>query len=626
MMDADNAAAVGDYSERSRSRDYQRQSSEFRGEAERLARISARISGLRGLSFAVGMLGFGGATFYDIVWGGMAVGLGGVLAFVGLVLFHRRVLAAEDLAWRFWRVNENAATRARGEWKSLPETGAVFRQAEHPFSEDLDLFGPASLFQFMNVAHTASGQSALARHLSVVDDVGAIAARQAAVRELVPELAFRQRLEAYTLDDGNPPGRRPAPARPPRDFQSLVDWAGSAPSLLPRTGLVWTARLLPPLTALCIVGWAWGSWPFWLGLVPIAVQLAISVKTSAEAVRVFDVVASSSGVLSRITPAFELIESKAYRAPLLVRQREMLYSGEHSASVQLRRFERILAWFGLRHNGMVYPLLNVFFLWDLHALVALERWRMQAGRALAAWVETLGECESLSSLAGLAYDNPDFGFPDVSDTGPMYEVVGLAHPLISGRTRTPNDVSLQGSGHALLVTGSNMSGKSTLMRAMGVAAVLSFAGGPVCARRLRLRRMRICTSMHIHDSLSAGVSHFYAELNKLRAALDATEGELPVFFLLDEILHGTNSEERQVGARWILSQLIEAGAIGAVSTHDLELCVLPSSLMQRVQTVHLRENVEGERMSFDYKLRSGPVDGGNALRLMRTLGLDVPLS
>jgi DNA mismatch repair ATPase MutS len=197
--------------------------------------------------------------------------------------------------------------------------------------------------------------------------------------------------------------------------------------------------------------------------------------------------------------------------------------------------------------------------------------------------------------------------------------------LIPARHRVDNDVILAGPGSALLVTGSNMSGKSTLLRAMGLAAVLGLAGTAVCSGRMRLSPMRVHTSMRISDSLSAGVSHFYAELKKLRTALAATEGELPVFFLLDEILHGTNSEERQVGARWVLAQLIAAGATGAVSTHDMALCALPPTLMHKVRTVHLRESVDGERMTFDYKVRPGPVSGGNALLLMRSLGLDVPL-
>jgi DNA mismatch repair ATPase MutS len=257
--------------------------------------------------------------------------------------------------------------------------------------------------------------------------------------------------------------------------------------------------------------------------------------------------------------------------------------------------------------------------------VALERWQKESGRALAPWLTALGQWEALSSLAGMAHDNPDFTFPEMVDGASVFEAKGLGHPLIPARVRVGNDVILGGPGTALLVTGSNMSGKSTLLRAMGLAAVLGLAGGPVCARHVRLSPMRVYTSMRISDSLSAGVSHFYAELKKLRAALLASRGEYPVFFLLDEILHGTNSDERQIGARWILGELIEAGATGAVSTHDLALCALPENLMPRVRTVHLRESVDGEQMTFDYKLRPGPVSGGNALLLMRSLGLNVPV-
>jgi DNA mismatch repair ATPase MutS len=292
----------------------------------------------------------------------------------------------------------------------------------------------------------------------------------------------------------------------------------------------------------------------------------------------------------------------------------------------MRRFERVLGWFELRHNGMIYPFINVLLSWDVQCVVALEKWQQQSGRALAPWLLALGQWEALSSLAGAAYDNPDFVFPEITSERSAFAATGLGHPLIPARQRVQNDVVLGGPGSALLVTGSNMSGKSTLLRAMGLAAVLGLAGGAVCATRVRLSPLRVHTSMRISDSLSAGVSHFYAELEKLRQALGATRGDQPVFFLLDEILHGTNSEERQVGARWVLGQLIEAGATGAVSTHDMALCALPPTLMHKVRIVHLRESVDGERMTFDYKLRPGPVSGGNALRLMRSLGLDVPLS
>jgi DNA mismatch repair ATPase MutS len=183
---------------------------------------------------------------------------------------------------------------------------------------------------------------------------------------------------------------------------------------------------------------------------------------------------------------------------------------------------------------------------------------------------------------------------------------------------------LPGPSSALLVTGSNMSGKSTLLRSVGVAFALAYSGGPVCATRFELGSVRLATSLRIRDSLEEGVSHFYAELQKLKAVLDATNQPLPVLFLLDEILHGTNSRERQIGARWILSELLQRGALGAVSTHDMELCRLSPELMSHVRLVHLREDVQGQEMTFDYRLREGPVSEGNALRLMRRIGLPVP--
>jgi hypothetical protein len=604
---------------------YQRRSAEYRVKAQGLARRSGLLSNLRGLSFAALVVGFIGAAVSEEATLGLSAGFAAALAFGVFVVWHARILGAEDEAWRFWRVNENAASRAQDEWQSLPEDGAEFQDPEHPNSGDLDVFGPRSLFQFINVAHTTYGQAALARCLAGQDSLDAIIARQEAVRELEPKLDFRQALEAYTLRAPNPPGQRPSHHQAALDLQLLIRWAESEPSLLPRTGLVWAARLLPIITLLGFLSskLLGSSLLFWA--VPLILQIFVTLKTGQIAANVFGAVSSSPGAFSRLRPTLKLVENAELQAPLLRRLAEVLGKGQRSASEQMRRFERVLGWFELRHNGMAYPFINVLFLWDVHCVVALERWQRESGRALAPWLTALGQWEALSSLAGMAHDNPDFTFPEIVDGASVFEAKGLGHPLIPARVRVGNDVILGGPGTALLVTGSNMSGKSTLLRAMGLAAVLGLAGGPVCARHVRLSPMQVYTSMRISDSLSAGVSHFYAELKKLRAALVASRGEFPVFFLLDEILHGTNSEERQIGARWILGELIEAGATGAVSTHDLALCALPPNLMPRVRTVHLRESVDGERMTFDYKLRPGPVSGGNALLLMRSLGLNVPV-
>jgi DNA mismatch repair ATPase MutS len=264
-------------------------------------------------------------------------------------------------------------------------------------------------------------------------------------------------------------------------------------------------------------------------------------------------------------------------------------------------------------------------MWDVHCVVALDHWKQRHGQDTRRWFEAIGEAEALSSLAGLAHDEPEFCFAEVRVGAPELRAEALGHPLIADGRRVSNDVELPEPGAVLLVTGSNMSGKSTLLRSMGLAAVMGLAGAPVCAKRLVLSPLRIATSVRIRDSLETGVSHFYAEVNKLKRALTAAEAGPDVLFLLDEILHGTNSRERQIGARWMLAELIRHGAIGAVSTHDEALCELSGELAERVRQVHLREDVSGGTMSFDYVLRPGPVRSGNALRLMRSVGLDVPL-
>jgi DNA mismatch repair ATPase MutS len=291
----------------------------------------------------------------------------------------------------------------------------------------------------------------------------------------------------------------------------------------------------------------------------------------------------------------------------------------------MKEFRRGVGWFDLRHNGLIHPFVNLLLLWDVHCVLLLERWQERSGRAVRGWFAALGELEALSSFAGLAFDEPGFAFAEVSDSSAVFEASALGHPLIDLPGRVINEVSLPGPSTALLVTGSNMSGKSTLLRAMGLCAVLALAGAPVCAARVRLSRLAIRTSVRITDSLESGVSHFYAELAKLKRVVDATQSAEPVLFLLDEILHGTNSRERQIGARWVLSELLVRGAIGAVSTHDMALCQLPPELMRHVSLVHFRENVQDGRMTFDFKLRPGPVTSGNALRLMQLIGLDVPL-
>ncbi|HEX4341309.1 MAG TPA: DNA mismatch repair protein MutS [Polyangiaceae bacterium] len=595
---------------------------------------SRLVSNLRGLAFGTSAVALLLATLGGQPAGGPVSAIAAV-CFVGLIMWHSRVIAREDDALRLARVNIDARARVTGEWHALPDDGARFIAETHPYAADLDLFGKGSVYQRINVAHTRFGQDAMARFLSNTAEPDAIRARQEAAQALSPLLEERQKLEALSIavvepppslaNDGRPTSTtKPRPIEPP-DPEPLLAWAEREPWLSKRTALIATLYVLPVLTLGLMflarpVGLPGTAW-----LLPFIGELIVVAQVKPQADAVFAAVSSTQGAFLRYGPMFELIESLKLPSRLLADLRQGLVSSEVSPSASMKRFERIVSYFELRHGGIIHLFANAFLLWDAHCLLRLEGWQKDAGRHARAWFRTLGEVEALSAFAGLSYDEPGFIWPEIVEGPACFEATELAHPLLPATSRIANDVSLPEPGRALLVTGSNMSGKSTLLRSMGTAAAMALSGAPVCAARFRLSPLVVRTSLKISDSLARGVSHFYAEVSRLKAAVDATEGDTPVLFLLDEILHGTNSEERQIGARWILAELLRRGAIGAVSTHDIGLCRLPDALMARVTQCHFRENVEGGRMTFDYRLRTGPVSGGNALRLMRLVGLAVPV-
>jgi DNA mismatch repair ATPase MutS len=320
----------------------------------------------------------------------------------------------------------------------------------------------------------------------------------------------------------------------------------------------------------------------------------------------------------------EAIEREPFEAPLLARLRDSLTDSGRKASDEIAALARIVGFVDARRNEGFRLLLGPLFMWDVHCAAALLRWRGRAGGHVRAWLDALGEVEALASLGGFAFEHPAFAWPELS-ADPRLEARGLGHPLVADERRVDNDVSLPAAGRALVVTGSNMSGKSTLLRALGVNAVLAIAGAPVCARWARLGPLRVATSMRIEDSLEQGVSHFYAELRRLKRVIDLARSpdRAPVLFLLDEILHGTNSRERVLGACAVVRELVARGALGAVSTHDLGITALGEELGGQVENVHFEEQVQDGRMTFDYVLRPGIVQSSNALRLMRSVGIDV---
>jgi hypothetical protein len=547
-----------------------------------------------------------------------------VVAFVALVLVHARVIEERERASAALRFYERGLARLAHAWDKLPASSERFRSPDHPFSGDLDVFGHASLMQLVDATETAPGEEKLAALLSQVS-VRAwpdeILARQGATRDLVSRAAFR---ETIATAGGVLADEKPSAA-------PLLSWAEESDRLARPLALVaWVA----PGLAIALLVLA-PALHLRTGLVTLLVvaEVALGLFFSTRLTPMLSVVSTRESSASRWREMIAAVEREPFEAPLLIGLRDRLTSGHRRASDEIAALARIVGFADARRNEVFRFLIGPFLFWDVHCALALTRWRARAGRHVRAWLEALADVEALASLAAFAVEHPDFVWPELAPE-PVLEARSLGHPLLEAEHRVGNDVSLPTRGRALVVTGSNMSGKSTLLRALGINAVLAFAGAPVCARAMRIGPARVATSMRVEDSLEQGVSHFYAELRRLKRVLDraheahdasdaAGGGAGAVLFLLDEILHGTNSRERVIGACAIVRELLALGALGAVSTHDLGITALERELGGRVENVHFEEQVAGDTMTFDFVLRPGVVQSSNALRLMRAVGIDV---
>ncbi len=566
-----------------------------------------------------------------------------VLLFVILVVVHARLHEAKERKSAAVRFHERALARMSGAWRSFPSIGERWALDTHPYAGDLDVFGKASLFQLLDATSTRFGEEVLARWLSGdngntrdaseksdqvasqtalgSDFTDVIRARQAAVRDLAPRLSFREELavEGSLLGEGKPD---------PRPF---VMWAGQTsaePNKALPSSLYGLAVVLPVIAVGTSVASSFGLVPRVVFLVPFALCIGALARLRSRMGPSLEAASSKETALSRYGRMLAIVDRETFEAPALVALQKRLRESGASATKEMASLSRIVGFLDARNNEIFRFFLGPMLMWDLWCALALDRWRSRAGRVAFGWFRALADVEALASLAGFAFERPDHTFPEFVDDA-TFDAQSLGHPLIEAGKRVSNDVIVPGPSHGLVVTGSNMSGKSTLLRAIGINVVLANAGAPVCAKSLRLGRLVVASSMRVSDSLDEGTSRFYAELKKLKLVLDlarktqsgAEQGT--VLFLLDEILHGTNTRERLIGARAILRELLRLGAMGAVSTHDLGLGDLATSMPDQVVNIHFQEQVTGEIMTFDYLLRQGIVQSSNALRLMQIVGLDV---
>ena len=552
--------------------------------------------------------------------------------FVMLVVKHARVRHQEIWYRQLAQVALEAGHRRLRRWEEFAEP-TPDPPPGHPYADDLDVFGHASLHVLLGTTCTRPGADLLTDWLLAPAPPETVRKRQNAVRELAPAIEFRDELQAM--------GRLAGPVEP-KQLRLLLEWAESPAWLLPKQGLKWLAIALPIL-AIATAGLHIFAVVPYLWILPVAVAVGVTRRYKTRIHDDFTRTSSGESGLRRYHTLVARIADARFGDPLLAELRESLIgSGEAPAESEaparsLERLFRLVELSNVRYSDLIHYPWNLLTLWDIHVLVRLERWKEKHGAALRGWMIALGRTDALSALAGLAHAHPDWAFPEIADgqpggspSGPpRLEARALGHPLLAPESTVHNDVSLGPPGSLLLVTGSNMSGKSTLLRAIGANVILAGAGGPVCAEAMALPVADLRTSMRIRDSLEEGISYFMAELRRLKAVCDAASAanERPVLYLLDEILQGTNTAERQIAARRILHHLLDQHAIGAVTTHDLTLADA-EDLQNRAVLVHFRESVEtpedGPPITFDYRLRPGIATSTNALRLMEIMGLALP--
>jgi len=592
----------------------------FAAEETRLAGISCRFSIVRGalfLAFAaclIVILVKGGNPGWEW-WVGAAFWL---VAFLWILPYHERAIQRQRRQGESRTINEEGLLRISRDWARLPlPTLPEPDDTERPIARDLNLFGRASLAQLLGTVHTPPGKNTLADWLLHPAAPEEIARRQEAVEELAPEIDLRQRLEVS--------------ARPMEKtrlaLEPLLRWAEGTPWLLRRPGLYWMFCFLTVLTPVVLVLVFLPDVPVSLLLLLVTANLGLGYALSKRTFASFDQVEAGEGDFHRYAEALEAIASHPCQSAELRRiAGELTHQGK-PAHVWMEQLHRRVEKANARHSAYLHFFLQGIFLWDFHTLRRLEKWQRDAGPQVRGWLVEIGRFEALSTLAVLKFEQPEWCFPQVGPEVDRFAARQLGHPLIRDGQRMSNDVEVGPAGTFLLVTGSNMSGKSTLLRSIGINAVLAQAGGPVCAEALRLPPVTLATSILVEDSLAEGVSFFMAELQRIQkivAASDRAHGTgRVVLYLLDEVLRGTNSYERQVAVRRVVLHLLRQGAIGAVSTHDLQLAEV-GDLKDLFVPVHFRETLHpggDPPMTFDYVMRPGIATTVNALKLMELVGL-----
>jgi hypothetical protein len=533
--------------------------------------------------------------------------------YVALAILHEQILRARARAETAAAFYRKGLARIEDRWMGLGQTDDRFREEEHVYVEDLDLFGSGGLFELLSIARLPMGENQLANWLRFPSPRDVILERQGLLQELRDKLDLREDL-AVTGED----------LRTRLNPESLVDWAEGS-RVLPQSLWRSTAAVLALSTAAAIFCYfAGGSYRIALILLAIDVVFRRALKQRAHAV-IHGISCNAEGLLL-FSQILQRLEREPFAAPRLRALSVELTAEGRRASRAIRKLARIVYWIDGEHSLLAH-LAELPLLYSIQVAFVAEAWRARFGHSMRRWVQITGEIEALLSLAAYSFEHPADPYPEFVHTEnpeAVFHAAELGHPLIPGDRCVRNNLRLDSETRVLLVSGSNMSGKSTLLRAAGINAVLAMAGAPVRAKSLRLTPLAIGTRIRSTDSLQEGRSGFYTEILHIRNVFSLAESaKVPLLFLFDELLEGTNSKDRRIGAEGLLHALLGRGAIGIVTTHDLALTEIGQSLGQRMRNMHFQDYVENGKMRFDYTLRDGVVAKSNAIELMRLIGLQV---
>ena len=546
---------------------------------------------------------------YNIFWG-ILIGIVTLGMFMFFVIRYFNLSRKEKFTKNLMRVNRQEIEALRGNTENF-DSGSEYREADHPYLQDLELFGQKSLFQFLNRTCTYTGKNELANWLyNVLGDQEKIKRRQNAVSELKDSISWRQRFLATgkLLDINSYNDTR------------LISWAKEAAHGVRRLYYQLARILLPALTILGIIASGYGYIPFGAVLLLIVFNRFVIWQASKKAKTLYQRVTKHVATLKSYQHLFQHIEKQNFESDALKALKKELFVTGKPASKLIKKLTKISESLESGENPVVDILINSIFLWNVHHIIRLEKWHSLYGKYIESWIEITGKFDAYISMANYSYNHPEFTYPVFDDNQILY-AEQLGHPLIKDEARVCNDFQIDRKGNVFIITGANMAGKSTFLRTVGINMILGMAGAPVCAKKMKFKITSIFTSMNITDSLSENESYFYAEVKRLKQLIDAAMGKGDLLVLLDEILTGTNTKDKEIASKAFLERLLELKVTSLIATHDLSLTSLAEKYPDTIRNKSFEVDMENQKMHYDYKIRDGVAKNMNAMDLLKQMKL-----